>query len=79
MDFAGPFLGHMFFVAIDAHSKWPAEVIVMTSTTPEKTIEALRSVLPTMCCQYSWYQTTGPNSLQVSFCSSRKETALSIC
>ena len=52
---------------------------LMTSTTPEKTIEALRSVLPTMCCQYSWYQTTGPNSLQVSFWSCGKETALSIC
>ena len=43
VDFAGPFLGHMFFVVIDAHSKWP-EVIMMTSTTSEKTIEALRSM-----------------------------------
>ena len=42
MDFAGPLLCHMFFVAIDAHSKWP-EVVVMTSTS-EKTIEALRSM-----------------------------------
>ena len=23
IDFAGPFLGHMFFVIVDAHSKWP--------------------------------------------------------
>lgn len=43
VDFAGPFLGQMFFVAIDAHSKWP-EVIMMTSTTSEKTIAALRSM-----------------------------------
>ena len=41
MDFAGPFLGKMFFVATDAHSKWP-EVIIMTSTTTTKTIAVLR-------------------------------------
>ena len=38
VDFAGPYLGHMFFVAVDAHSKWP-EVEVMSTTTSEKTIE----------------------------------------
>lgn len=37
IDFAGPFEGRMFFVVVDAHSKWP-EVIVMDSTTSEKTI-----------------------------------------
>ena len=42
VDFAGPFLGHMFFVIVDAHSKWP-EVEMMTSTTSNKTIEVLRS------------------------------------
>ena len=41
IDFAGPFLGHMFFVVVDAHSKWP-EVEVLKSTTTEKTIEALK-------------------------------------
>ncbi len=29
----------MFFIMADAHSKWP-EVIIMSSTTSEKTIEA---------------------------------------
>ena len=28
LDFAGPFQGSMFLVAVDAHSKWP-EVFVM--------------------------------------------------
>ena len=42
IDFAGPFQGATFFVAVDdAHSKWP-EVEVMTSTTAAKTIEVLR-------------------------------------
>ena len=43
VDLAGPFLGHMFFVAVDAHSKWP-EVEVMSTTTSGKTIEVLRSM-----------------------------------
>ena len=43
MDFAGPFQGKMFFIIVDAHSKWP-EVITMSSTTSQHTIEALRSV-----------------------------------
>lgn len=42
-DFAGPFCGHVFFVVIDTHSKWP-EVKVMKSTTVEKTIETLRFI-----------------------------------
>ena len=43
MDFAGPFLGHTFFVDVDAHSKWP-EVVMMSSMTSQKTIEAMRSM-----------------------------------
>ena len=37
IDFAGPFIGKMFLVVIDAHSKWP-EVITVPSTTSEHTI-----------------------------------------
>ena len=44
VDFAGPFLGKVFLVAIDSHSKWP-EVIIMTSTTTSKTIAVLRELL----------------------------------
>ena len=43
VDFVGPFQGKMFFIIVDAHSKWP-EVITMSSTTSQHTIEALRSV-----------------------------------
>nr|XP_061811684.1 uncharacterized protein K02A2.6-like [Nerophis lumbriciformis] len=43
VDFAGPLENHMFFVVIDAHSKWP-EVAVMKSTSSERTIEELRSI-----------------------------------
>ena len=44
VDYAGPFLGKMFVVVVDAHSKRP-EVQVMNSTTSQSTIEALRTLL----------------------------------
>ena len=40
VDYAGPYLGHCFFVVVDAHSKW-LEVIPMTSTTTAATVEKL--------------------------------------
>ncbi|XP_034031452.1 uncharacterized protein K02A2.6-like [Thalassophryne amazonica] len=43
IDFAGPLEGHMFFVIVDAHSKWP-EVILTDSTSSVKTIEVLRGL-----------------------------------
>lgn len=43
IDFAGPFMDSMFLIAVDAHSKWP-EVVLMKSTTSEKTVTALRSI-----------------------------------
>ena len=43
IDFAGPFMGNMFLIAVDAHSKWP-EVHVMNSITVSKTIDMLRKI-----------------------------------
>ena len=43
IDFAEPFLDRMFFVLVDAHSKWP-EIVEMKTTTSTKTIEVLRSI-----------------------------------
>lgn len=40
-DFAGPFLGHMFLILIDAHSKW-VDVHVMNAITSDATIEKLQ-------------------------------------
>ena len=47
IDFAEPFFGKMFLVAVDAHSKWP-EVVMMSNTTSQLTIEVLWSLF----CQY---------------------------
>ena len=45
-DFAGPFLGKMYLILIDAHSKW-IKVHITTSTTSSVTIEKLRSTFAT--------------------------------
>ena len=46
MNFAGPFMGHMFLVVVDSHSKW-LDVQIMQSITAEKTIEKLQSIFST--------------------------------
>ena len=45
-DYAGPFLGKMYLILIDAHSKW-IEVHITTSTTSSITIEKMRSTFVT--------------------------------
>ena len=46
LDFAGPYMGHMFLVIIDAHSKW-LDAHIMSSITSTKTIQVLRAVFAT--------------------------------
>jgi len=46
MDFAGPFMGHMFLVVIDAYSKW-IECVPMKSSTSAATIGQLRGMFST--------------------------------
>ena len=43
IDFAGPFLNHMFMIVVDAHSKW-IEASIMSTITATKTIEQLRII-----------------------------------
>ena len=43
VDFAGPFLGTMFLVVVDAPSKWP-EAIPMTTTNTTTIIEEPRKL-----------------------------------
>ena len=46
IDYAGPLLGHMFLVVVDAHSKWMEVKMVKTATT-STTLTALRSIFAT--------------------------------
>ncbi|XP_034549867.1 uncharacterized protein K02A2.6-like [Notolabrus celidotus] len=43
LDFAGPFLGQMFLVLVDAHSKW-IDAHIMSNITAPMTIDKLRQV-----------------------------------
>lgn len=44
IDYAGPFRGRMYFVLVDAHSKWP-EVREVPEATSAKTIQILRELI----------------------------------
>ena len=46
LDYAGPFLGRMLLVLVDAHSKW-LHVIPVHMATSAVTIEKLRAVFTT--------------------------------
>ena len=46
IDHAGPFLGQLFLIAIDAHSKW-MEVEIVSSTSAQCTIRKLRAMFAT--------------------------------
>ncbi|XP_060118325.1 LOW QUALITY PROTEIN: uncharacterized protein K02A2.6-like [Heteronotia binoei] len=46
VDFAGPFQGQIFFILVDAYTKW-LEVIPVASTSTAAAIRALRRVLST--------------------------------
>ena len=43
LDFAGPFLGKMFMVVVDAHSKW-LDVAVVTTPSSQQAIKVLRNL-----------------------------------
>ena len=43
LDFAGPFQGKMFLIAVDVFLKWP-EIVEMTSNTAGQTVKVLRDI-----------------------------------
>ena len=46
IDFAGPFLNYMWFIMVDAHSKWPI-VIPTKDTSAENTVEMMLDTFAT--------------------------------
>ena len=59
VDFAGPFMGLMFMVVVDAHSKW-LEVIPMSTSTIEKTLDALCNLFATCGIPQQLVSDNGP-------------------
>lgn len=65
-NFAGPYLGKMYLVLVDAHSKW-LEVAIMSSITSVKTIEQLRMILPTHGLPKNIVTDNGPSFISQEF------------
>ena len=66
MDYAGPYLGHWFLVAIDAYSKW-LKVFPMHSTTSAVTLETLRALIAQFGLQEALVPDNGPNFVSAEF------------
>ena len=66
IDFAGPFLGTMFLIVVDVHSKWP-EVIPMTTTTASRTNEELRKLFATHGLPEQLVSENGPQFIADEF------------
>lgn len=66
IDFAGPFLGHMFLIICDAHSKW-LEVKLMNKITASHTILALRDVFSTFGLPDTIVSDNGPTFTSIEF------------
>ena len=60
VDFAGPFLGNMWMLVMDAYSKWPIVVRMSKYPTTETTIMALNILFTTWGFQKSLVSDNGP-------------------
>ena len=75
MDFTGPFQGHMFFVVVDAHSKWP-EVVQMSTTTTAATLKALRDMFAQHGLPEQMVSDNGPQFVSDEFATFAKKNGI---
>ena len=66
LDFAGPFMGHMFLVLTDSHSKW-LHVHPMKSITSAVTIQCLRNVFAQFSLPEHIVTDNGPSFVSAEF------------
>lgn len=66
IDFAGPFMGHMYLILVDSHSKW-LDAQVMQSITTAKTVEKLRSIFATHGLPKTIVSDNGPSFTSEEF------------
>lgn len=66
IDFLGPFMGHMFLLLIDAHSKW-IEVHPMASITATATIQCLRNIFAQLGLPEKIVSDNGPTFVSAEF------------
>ncbi|KAI0229609.1 hypothetical protein LSAT2_019953, partial [Lamellibrachia satsuma] len=60
VDFAGPFLGNMWMLVMDAYSKWPSVVRMSKYPTTETTIMALNILFTTLGSPKTLVSDNGP-------------------
>ena len=75
VDFAGPFLNKMFFIIVDAHSKWP-EIYEMSSTTSQSTINVLRHMFASYGLPLQLVSDNGPQFVAADFTSFLEENGV---
>ena len=68
LNFAGPFQGRMFLVAVDAHSMWP-EVVEMSTTTATQTVAVLRKMFAANGLPEQLVSDNGPQFVSEEFAS----------
>ena len=78
VDFAGPFMNTMFFVVVDAHSKWP-EVVMMKSTTSTKTIKVLHDLFAPYGLPLQLVSDNGPQFVSEEFSKFFKQNGIKHC
>lgn len=66
LDFAGPVMGKMLLIIIDSHSKW-IEAHIMSSCTPQATIDQLRSIFATFGLPKLLVSDNGPSFTSLEF------------
>ena len=66
VDYAGPIDGKMMLVVINSHSKWP-EVILMSSSTTQATIERLRRLFAVYGLPQQLVSDNGPQFTSAEF------------
>ena len=75
VDFAGPFLGHVFLIVVDTNSKW-LEVEIMSGTTAEKTIDRLRYIFSHYGLPEQLVSDNGPQFVSLRFKHFMKENGI---
>ena len=75
MDFAGPYMGKMFLIVVDAYSKW-VECIPMNSSKSKPTIEQLRKIFATHGLPISYVSDNGPCFVSEEFATFSKRNGI---
>ena len=74
-DYAGPFLGRMFLILVDANTKW-VDIHVVNSTSAEVTIEKMRATFATLGLPQILVTDNGPQFTSAQFAQFTKNNGI---